>query len=693
MVSRSRNCLPEGSFQQKPQAVGCEADCYQKRPSFAYVEDGFFFASEPWILIFVLREKRLLNLSTMKLLSALLTTLLIPAAARAADLPNILWITSEDNGLELGCYGDEYAVSPNIDALAARGLRYTNALSTAPVCAPARTTIISGIYPPATGSMHMRSMAQLPADFKMYPEFLKELGYYCTNNSKEDYNLKKPADLWNEGGRKGHWKNRPEGAPFFAIFNHTISHESQIRNAIPAEAKIHDPAGARVPAYHPDTPEVRRDWAQYYDRITMMDKLVGANIKELEEAGLADDTIIFYYGDHGSGMPRHKRWPYTSGLNVPMIVHFPEKWAHLAPEGYEAGGVSDRIVGFIDLAPTLLSIAGVEPPDWMQGNAFAGKFETEEPEFGFGFRDRMDERIDMVRTVRTKRYNYIRNYKPHKIYGQYIQYMFVTPTTRVWHDMFHAGELNEAQSHFWKTKPAEELYDLETDPDEVNNLAGSADHAEVLAKMRKAHADWSARVKDVGLLAEWEFHHRAAEAGVTPYEMGHDSKLFDHETIFAAAQLATSLESADLPKIVDLLGSKDSAVRYWGAVGLLTQEKAGLEAGHQQLLAALEDDSPIVRIIAAESLGRYGSDEDTAKALDVLLGHIDPEGDAYLGIAAWNAIDYLDDRAKPAAETLAATSDKPVNPPERVGGYAKNLKAKVLADLGVKAPKEKRNKK
>ncbi|MFT5469417.1 MAG: arylsulfatase A-like enzyme [Verrucomicrobiales bacterium] len=632
----------------------------------------------------------------MKPLFAFLTSVslaLIPAAAGAADLPNILWITSEDNGLELGCYGDNYAVSPHIDGLAARSLRYVNALSTAPVCAPARTTIISGIYPPASGGMHMRSMAELPADFKMYPEFLKELGYYCTNNSKEDYNLKKPADLWHESSKKGHWKNRPEGVPFFAIFNHTISHESQIRNAISPEDQIHDPAGARIPAYHPDTAEVRRDWAQYYDRITMMDKLVGKNLKELEEAGLADDTIVFYYGDHGSGMPRHKRWPYNSGLNVPMLVHFPKKWAHLAPEGYEAGAVSDRIVGFIDLAPTLLSIVGTEPPKWMQGLAFAGKFETEEPEFGYGFRDRMDERIDMVRTVRGKRFNYIRNYKPHKLYGQYIQYMFVTPTTQTWHDMFHAGELSEAQSHFWQTKPAEELYDLQEDPDEVNNLAGSAEHAETLAKMRQAHADWSAEVKDVGLLAEWEFHHRAAEAGVTPYEVGHDPELFDHESIYAAAELANLAKADELPEVVSLLGAEDSAVRYWGAVGLLIQEKAGLKAGYQQMLAALEDESPIVQIIAAESLGRYGSDDDAAKAMEVLLGHIKPEGNTYLGIAAWNAIDYLGEVAKPAVDTLVATSDKPASPPERVGNYAKSLKSKVLADLGVKPAREKDKKK
>ncbi|MEM7012871.1 MAG: sulfatase, partial [Verrucomicrobiota bacterium] len=264
---------------------------------------------------------------------------------------------------------------------------------------------------------------------------------------------------------------------------------------------------------------------------------------------------------------------------------------------------------------------------------------------------------------------------------------------QVWHDKFHAGELNEAQSHFWKTKPAEELYDLENDPDEVNNLVGSADHAEVLAEMRQAHADWSARVKDLGLLSEWEFHHRAAEAGVTPYEVGHDAKLFDQKSLFEAAQLATSLKADDLPKIAELLSAKDSGVRYWGALGLLTQEKTGYEAGSQQLLNALEDDSPIVQIIAAEALGRYGSNADAEKALNVLIQHINPKGDTYLGIAAWNAIDYLDDRAGSAADVIATTSSNPVDPPERVGKYSVSLKTKIVSDLGFAVEKEKKKKK
>ena len=211
-------------------------------------------------------------------------------------------------------------------------------------------------------------MTQLPKGFKMYPVYLRELGYYCTNNSKEDYNLVKDGEVWNEGGRKATWTNRPDkDQPFFAIHNFTVSHESQIRKR-PHE-QIHNPAKVRVPSYHPDTPEVRQDWAQYYDKITEMDKMVGEKLKLLEEQGLAEDTIIFYYGDHGSGMPRSKRWPYFSGINVPLIIHVPEKWKHLAASDYKTGGKSDRRVGFIDLAPTLLSIGRKKPPAHMQGHA------------------------------------------------------------------------------------------------------------------------------------------------------------------------------------------------------------------------------------------------------------------------------------------------------------------------------------
>jgi arylsulfatase A-like enzyme len=613
-----------------------------------------------------------------------LTLLTLAAAclvttANAADQPNVLWITSEDNGPQLGCYGDEYATTPNLDSIADKGTIYLNAWSTAPVCAPARTTIISGVYPPATGSQHMRSSAPLPPMMKMYPQYLREAGYYCTNNSKEDYNLIKPDGVWDESSRKAHFRNRKAGQPFFAIFNFTVCHESQVRKR-PHQA-VHDPAKVRVPEYHPDTPEVRQDWAQYYDKITEMDGMAGNILKQLEEDGLTDDTIVFYYGDHGAGMPRGKRWPYSSGLRVPMIVSIPPKWKHLASPDYKKGGSSDRLVGFIDLAPTLLSLVGIAPPEYMQGHAFQGKYCQPKPKYAFGFRGRMDERYDMVRTVGDGRYIYLKHYMPHKIYGQYIDYMFKTPTTAVWKQLYDEGKLEPPKTFFWETKPAEELFDLQNDPDEVNNLVDSPKHQDILARMRKAHKDWVFRVRDIGFLPEGQMHTR--DPNVTPYEMGQDPSKYPLEKIFAAAQAATSLKPDDIPKLLGAIQDDDSAVRYWAAMGLLMREADGVNAGRDALNKALSDDAPYVRIAAAEALGRYGSDAEAAKALDVLMPLANVEdSSAYLAMAALNAIDYMDDRAKSAEAAIEALPIQAKGMPPRVGsGYLKNLKGKILSDL------------
>jgi len=623
----------------------------------------------------------------MSIVSKVSRILFVTAAAAASlgqaraeqEQPNILWITSEDNGPHLGCYGDSFAVTPNLDRLAKRSLRYTKASSTAPVCAPARTTIISGIYPPATGAEHMRSMTRLPAGFKMYPVYLRELGYYCTNNSKEDYNLEKVGNVWDESGRKAHWKNRPNGKPFFAIFNHTISHESQIRNKINPADRIHDPAKVSLPTYHPDTPEVRKDWAQYHDRITMMDKLVGKNLRELKEAGLADDTIVFYYGDHGSGMPRSKRWPYFSGLNVPLIIHVPEKFKHLAPPEYKTGGTSDRLVGFIDLAPTLLSIAGSKAPAHMQGHAFMGQQTAPAQKFSFGFRGRMDERYDMVRTVFDGRHVYIRNYMPHKPYGQYLDYMFQTPTTRVWHDLYHAGKLNAAQSIFWQTKPSEELYDLEADPDEVNNLATSKDHSDVMKRMRRAHRSWAAKVRDVGFLPEAEIHSRAGND--SPYEMGHDDSRYDFNAIFQAADIATRKGKKATEQLPGLIKNDDSAVRYWAAMGYLIRGKNGVRKGRESLVAALEDKSPSVRIIAAEALGRYGRNIEAKRATKVLMQYADPAKNGIcLSMYALNALDVIGEHVNPHREAIGKMARIDPKANSRMRNYANRLIGRILSD-------------
>lgn len=622
---------------------------------------------------------------TMKSKSFFLSGVILACSlllSRAADRPNILWITSEDNGPQLGCYGDEYAITPNIDALAARGVRYLNAWSTAPVCAPARTTIITGVYGPSNGSQHMRSAVSLPSFMKPFPKFLREAGYYTSNNSKEDYNLTKTKDIWDESSKTATWKNRGPLQPFFSVFNHTISHESQIRNQIPDEKRIHDPAGVRVPAYHPDTPEVRKDWAQYYDRLTMMDELVGKNLRDLEEAGLAEETIIFYYGDHGSGMPRSKRWPYNSGLNVPLVVYFPEKWKHLAPPDYSVGAATTRLVGFIDLAPTVLSLAGIEPPEWMQGHAFAGDYDTKPQEYLHGFRGRMDERYDLVRSIRDERYIYIRNHNPHKIYGQFIEYMFRTPTTAIWRNMYDSGELNEVQSRFWEPKEPEELYDLQADPDEVNNLVNSKEHRRILNRLRKAQQQHALAIRDIGFLPENEVHSR--NYGNPPYTLGHDNHLYDMKSIMNMADVASSLDPKATSKLRRGFRSEDSAVRYWAALGAVMRGEAEVARLHDELVAQLDDASPAPQIAAAEALGRFGTDTDAARALDVLmeLAPVDKNG-PYVAMMALNAIDSMGMRAKSSEAAIAALPTKAAGVPGKFSAYIPNLLASIRNNLNL----------
>lgn len=520
-------------------------------------------------------------------LAASFSLLFSPFIGWGAEKPNILWLTAEDMNPNLGCYGDGYAVTPNLDRFAARSLLYRHAWSSAPVCAPARTTLITGVYPTATGSHHMRSDIPMPDFMQMYPQLLRAAGYYCSNNQKEDYNLQKPEGVWDESSRQAHWKNRKPGQPFFAVFNHEITHESQIRRR--PHTLVHDSAKAPLPAYHPDTPEVRHDWAQYYDNISTLDGQIAARLKELEDAGLAEDTIVFFYSDHGSGMPRSKRWPYHSGLHVPLIIHVPAKWRHLAPKDYQPGGQTDRLVNFADFAPTLCSLAGVKPPMWMQGHAFMGQFEAAPQRFSYGFRGRMDERYDLVRSVTDGRYVYVRNYMPHLIYGQYLNYMFQTPTTRVWKQLYDEGKLEPPQTFFWERKPTEELYDLQSDPDEVRNLTSSPKHQRILAQLRKANREHLLRLRDLGFLPEAEMHRRSRSS--TPYALGHDNTKFPLKRVLEAAELASSLKPEALRRLKKALGDKDSGVRYWAALGILMRGREAVASNRLELARAATGDT------------------------------------------------------------------------------------------------------
>lgn len=603
------------------------------------------------------------------------------SATRAADHPNILWLTSEDHGQQMGCYGDRLARTPNVDALAAKGMLFRNAWSNAPVCAAARTTIISGMLAPSLGAEHMRSEVAYPAGLKMYPQHLREAGYYCTNNNKEDYNLTKPGQVWDESSAKAHWRNRPAGKPFFAIFNSTLSHESQVIKR--PHDLVTDPAKVRVPAYHPDTPEVRRDWAQYYDGVSAVDAVAGEKLKELADAGLADDTIVFYYADHGAGLPRSKRWPSDSGLRVPVVVYFPAKWRHLAPKEYAPGVKSDRLISFVDLAPTLLSLAGVRPPATMQGYAFAGPFQTEPQPFLYGFRGRMDERYDLVRSVTDGRYVYLRNYLLHRSQGQHVNTQFQTPTTQVWRRMYDAGQTNAAQSIFWREpKAPEELYDLRSDPDETRNLAGSAEHRPILEKLRQAQQAVALRVRDKGFLTEAEVRVRAA--GQAPYDVLAADAAYPFSRVFAAADVATLLRPGSEPQLREYCRDTDSGVRYWGVMGALVRGKPGVDALAAELRTALADAAPSVRIVAAEALVRYGAPSDVTAGLAALQASADPtKVGAYASIAALNTINELGAKAASLHDFVRTMPSSDPQAVARGDGYVARLQSYITGKGGA----------
>ncbi|HFE51916.1 MAG TPA: twin-arginine translocation signal domain-containing protein, partial [Bacteroidetes bacterium] len=497
------------------------------------------------------------------------------AFSESGPRPNILWIVSEDNDPFLGCYGDPNATTPNIDRLAREGVLYENVFSNAPVCAPARFSIITGVYATTAGTMHMRSTYRIPLQFRFFPQYLREAGYYCTNNAKEDYNTIKPEGVWDESSHKAHYKNRKPGQPFFAVFNIGLSHEHMIHfhELKDPDQLLHKPEDMRLPPYHPDLPEIRLCWANYYDAVTAMDRRVGELLKELEEAGLAEDTIVFYYSDNGGVMPRSKRFLFESGTHVPMIIRFPRKFQHLAPS--PPGSRRKELVQFVDLAPTVLSLAGIPKPRQMQGRAFLGPYREPEPENVFCFRNRMDERYDMMRSVRSRRFLYIRNYMPHRIYGQHIWYLWRSPATRAWEKAYKEGRCNEIQSRFWQTKPPEELYNVEADPHNVHNLAGDPAYADVLKKMREALRQWTRANRDAGFLPGGWMMDQSRHT--TPYEITHSSD-YSVEDVIGTAEMASSLRSSDLPQLVERLGHRHPVVRYWAAVGCAALGEQAKEA-------------------------------------------------------------------------------------------------------------------
>lgn len=437
--------------------------------------------------------------------------------------PNIIWISTEDLSPHLGCYGDKVAQTPNIDKLASQGVRFTNVYTTAAICAPCRAGIITGMYQTSIGCMHMRTTSYRrsvdnPVEFtavpphyvKAFTEYLRVAGYYCTNNEKTDYQFSKdpvPASIWDECGKSAHYKNRPDKSqPFFAVFNYLGTHESQ--NWDISKVKT-DPKSVVVPPYYPDTEIVRRNLAKSYDNTARLDSVVAALLAELEKEGLTENTIIFFWGDHGDGLPRAKRWLYDSGLNIPLII----KW----PRNIKSGTVNDQLISSIDFGPTVLSLAGVKVPVHMQGRPFLGEQTAEPRPYVFGARDRVDESYDMIRSVRSKNYLYIRNFYPNEPFNIWVPYLNKMPIMQEMMRLNAEGKLNSDQKKWMAdTRPAEELYDVKADPYQLNNLAENQKYKKELNELRNQQENWTLTTHDLGHMNEPEMIEQMWPGGKQP---------------------------------------------------------------------------------------------------------------------------------------------------------------------------------
>lgn len=578
-----------------------------------------------------------------------------------SEQPNIVWISCEDISPHLGCYGDPHAITPNLDKLAQEGTRYTNAFTTAGVCAPCRSAIITGMYQNSIGTHHMRCNATLPTWLKPFPVYLREAGYYCTNNSKTDYQFSKPAkkEIWDICGAKGHWKNRPQKSqPFFAVFNFTGCHESGIASESKYKSVTEDLLPSQrqnpkelttLPPYYPDTTITREDWKRNYELITAMDVWAGDLIQQLKDAGEYDNTIIIYWSDHGVGLPRAKRWLYDSGTHIPLIIRVPAKFQKSLDISSLA--TDNQLISAVDFAPTVLNIAGIDPPSYLQGRAFLGLHLSPPRKFVYGARDRMDERYDIIRTVRGPQYRYIRNFEPLKPYYQYMNTPEKGATMQEIRKKEASGQLDPVMALFSANeKPVEELYDTHADPFEIHNLADDPAFSQRLSEMRHALSEWQNEIGDVGLIPEAEIEILEQDAGSRFAILQSTTKNSSTEKRLALlVDIATSASEgpAGIPKLLDALQNEDASIRYWAATGIGNIGPAATST-LKRVLESLNDPSPSVRIAAARAVAKLGSPEEALPVLEAEL-----QSDHQWGrLAAAIVLDEMDEEARPALPSL-----------------------------------------
>lgn len=615
---------------------------------------------------------------------------LAAASLHAGDRPNILWITSEDNDVQwLGCYGNEQARTPNLDKLATRSARFTHFYSNAPVCAVARSTILNGVYAPAQGTQHMRSRHPIPREIKPYVSYLREAGYYCTNASKTDYNFEgDDRALWDDCSDKAHYKNRPEGQPFFAIFNLTDSHESSLfdekiaanreSGLIPQQPRI-DPAEVIVPPYLPDLPEIRSDIAIYHDNITMLDRKIGKILADLAKSGLAENTLIFYYGDHGGILPRGKRYLKNTGVNVPLIIHVPARWKALSP--FAGGSVVTETTAFVDLAPTLLSLIGQEKPDYMQGRAFLGEKRVEPPaqNEAFLFADRFDELYGMRRGLTDGRWKYIRRFTPQFAAAPYSYYQFGQAGWQAWRVAWQAGSLPENFSQIWETNQVvEELYDADSDRWEINNLANEPTHQKQLLAMRERLAARMVSILDTGLIPEPMFAELSPTKPIATYAQEHAS---EWPSLTELAVKASARDHTNLPLFIEKLSSEHPLERYWASQGCLILGKQA-ESAKGALAGLLQDPYTATRTSAAYALVLLG---ETDSAYATLLRDLSESEEEYVQQNVINAFTRLDALDEISDEWVKHTLGR-----KRVGPYIKRMAEMLAEERGIpfKSPQQ-----
>ena len=550
-----------------------------------------------------------------------------------AQQPNIVWITSEDNSKHYIKLFDKNGVeTPNIESLAKNGIVFNNAFSNAPVCSAARSTLITSSYGPRLISHYHRAeqKVSLSNNQEMFPFYLKKAGYYTANNAKEDYNINKADNVWDDSSKKATWKNRKTGQPFFYVFNIDTTHEGKLHflnEAMNTTKTSTNIDSVFVQPNHPQTKLFQYTNAFYRDKITAMDTKVGKILNMLKDDGLLEDTIIFYFGDHGGVLPYSKGYLTETGLQVPLVIYVPEKYKKLSP--FNIGSKTKAFVSFVDFGATVLNLAGVAIPKTMDGKPFLGqtikKSSVQKRNETFGYADRFDEKYDMVRSYRMGSLKYIRNFQPFNVDGLMNEYRYRQLAYKQWFELFKQGKLNKIQSKFFKPKEVEELYDIEKDPFETNNLAKNKAYASTLKKMRKTLNCWMERLPDVSFFPEFYLLEKAVENPVK-FSKAHKKHVKNYLNI---SNLILFDYNKSASKISQYLNSNDPWERYWALIVCSSfGEKA--KSFLPKIEAILASDSQLVnRMRAAEYIGINGI-RDTTKEMIEMVNQSKHETEALL---------------------------------------------------------------